>query len=67
MVKYTFHPLTLNQYLGTLTTERAVPLLRLKFTPEPPFLEIYDARNFGVEQGSEGFLPRISKSVSLHF
>jgi hypothetical protein len=35
----TFHPLTLKQYLGTLTVVWVVPLLERKLTPRPRFLD----------------------------
>ena len=65
VVMNTFHPLTLSCYLGTLTLVGAVPLSECKFTPASPFPGFYDVEKLGVGQKSEGFLPRVLKSVAL--
>ena len=59
------HPLTLSQYFGTLTMVWVVPLSGRRLTPAPPFPEVYDAKTFGVGQGTESFRTLNPQSVSL--
>ena len=63
----TFHPLTLNQYFGTLTEVGVVPLAGCELTPAPPSPEVFDVKIFGVGRRIEGFPLLNSKSVSLPF
>ena len=61
----TFHPLTLNQYFGTLTIVWVVPLSGLRLTPEPLSPGFYDAIFFGVGQETDQFPSLNLKSVAL--
>ena len=63
----TLHPLTLSQHFRTLTVVWVVPLSGLKFTPEPPFIRIYDAETFGVGRGIDLFRNLNPKPVALPF
>ncbi len=65
LVINTFQPFTLNQYFGTLTVVRVVPLSGHKLTPVPPFPKVYGVKTFGVGQESENFRPLTFKSVAL--
>ena len=65
LVIYTFYPLTLNQYLGTLTIVWVVPLSVYKFTPVHPSLEIYDIKLFWVGQETDPFRSQNLQSVAI--
>ena len=59
------HPFTLNQFLGTLTKVRVVPLSDANLTPDAPSLEVYGAQTFGVGQQTEPFRALNPRSVAL--
>jgi hypothetical protein len=55
MVLYTFHPFTLNQYLGTLTIFRVVPLSQHTFTAYPCFLKFTVLRHLELDKEAKDF------------
>ena len=57
MITDTLHPLTLDQYFGTLTTVWVVPLSGLKLTPSPRLLQSTTLENLELNKKPSPFEP----------
>lgn len=53
----TFHPLTLKQYLGTLTVVWVVPLSERMLTPRPRLLESTTLEHLELDRKPRDFSP----------